>query len=417
MPRLDLLSTIDPDSAAWRVAEATLQGNVAKPHGRDHTAMLLFVMEEAGGTQVGLRGLAAEYVTSAQQQRAHSETKDSAPNTVEGNLGLSVTGYGKLGVTREALEHAFRQRYGRNWFLDGMAGRAQELGDEEALQEEFYSRETVDGYLLLACADRGVLQETVKAAKATLAGFCRIIHEEWGQLLRDNGVLREPFGFRDGIAMPTILGGERGESLLFEDRLASQKGHYGTFVVYRKLEQDVAGFETAVQGLASTAQVPKEYAEAMIMGRFKDGTPLSNANGPTAGMEAAAPDFWNDLDGGKCPFQAHVRKVNPQWTPRRRRVSIPLYRRSTPYATEEKQGLLFLAMQENIGHTFGEMMRKWVNGPDFLKRGTGTDALLGTPGGTQDWNGTAFDVGRHVAFRGGEFFYLPSLSFFATLGD
>ncbi len=406
MPTLDLQTTIDPDSAAWAAAARTLQGNIAKPHGREHTAILLFVIAERGAARARLRDLAETFVTSAEEQRRQAEARAGDPNTVFGNLGLSGAGYRKLGYSETELEEGFRRRYGRDWFLDGMDARAQDLGDTGARQEEFYNREAVDGYLLMACEDSGVLERAVRAARERLQWFCGAIHEERGQVLRQNGEVREPFGFRDGIAMPTIFGGQRGESLLFEDRLAQREGSYGTFVVYRKLEQDVAGFAASVQRLAAAAQITEDHAAAMIMGRYKDGTPL-------------AADFAQDSDGSQCPFHAHIRKVNPQVTPQGRKATIPLYRRSTPYALEGKQGLLFLAMQAHIAKSFGVMVRTWVNNPNFPDTGApvGTDSLLGVPGGTQNWNDTPFDVGRHVAFRGGEFFFLPSLAFFANLGS
>jgi hypothetical protein len=107
--------------------------------------------------------------------------------------------------------------------------------------------------------------------------------------------------------------------------------------------------------------------------------------------------------------------VNPQTTVTGNRVNIPLYRRATPYAADGKQGLLVLAMQANLGAQFGMLVRTWMNSPDFPVPGTGTDSLLGTPGGVQDWKGKRHDVGRHVTFRGGEFFFLPSLAFFRSL--
>jgi len=268
MPKLNLPETIDPNSAAWAAAAETLQGNIAKPHGRPHTAMLLFVIADRAAAREGLRDLAKIFVTSAERQRRQTDARKADPNTVFGNLGLSGAGYRKLGYTDAELEEGFRRRYGPDWFLDGMGARAGSLGDAGAVREEFYSREPVDGYLLLACEDSRILDVAVRAARERLLGFCGTVHEERGQALGKDRVVREPFGFRDGIAMPTIFQEQSGESLLFEDRLAKQEGSYGTFVVYRKLEQDVAGFEAAVREFATKLNVKEDYAGALIMGRF-----------------------------------------------------------------------------------------------------------------------------------------------------
>jgi Dyp-type peroxidase family len=404
---LDLTRPIDPTSATWGAIAETLQGNIAKPHGREYTVMLLFVLGDGAKARAGLASVAGTFVTSARQQSLQGEQRAENPTTVLGNLGLSAGGYRKLGFTEQQLEKAFAQRYDRNWFLDGMGAKAVALGDAAGTLEQFYQDEKLDGYLLLACADAAALQQACQSARTALNGFCTAIQEEPGrQILRD-GKCYEPFGFRDAIAMPGIFDTtasdkQPADTLLFRDRLAQDPSCFGTFVVYRKLEQDVAGFKQAAQGLATALGSTPDDAAALVVGRRQDGTLL-------------IPDFSHDPGGNVCPFHAHVRKVNPQTTVTGNRVNIPLYRRATPYAADEKQGLLFLAMQANLGAQFGMLVRTWMNSPDFPVPGTGTDSLLGTPGGTQDWKGKSYDVGRHVTFRGGEFFFLPSLAFLRSL--
>ncbi|MCA2968506.1 MAG: hypothetical protein INH43_08330 [Acidobacteriaceae bacterium] len=410
MTLLDIRDPIDLLSPAWRTAAEQLQGNIVKPHGREHTTMLLFVFENRADLRAKLRNLASAFVTSAaKQQQQQSALATGACNEMFGNLALSAAGYRKLAWSEDALKSAFTHiHYNETWFLDGMRARYRVWGEpEQARLEDFYQTTTVDGYLLLACADRDILDQATTVAKNALGAFCRQVHEERGQLIKRNGEEYEPFGFRDAIAKPTVITGanrtpHEARTLLFRDRLAPSNNCFGTFVVYGKLEQDVSGFWQAAGDLGTKLGWSANYAAARIIGRDENGTALVN-------------DFSQDPQGTVCPFQAHIRKVNPQFSSAGHPIVVPLYRRGTPYQTDNTTGLLFLSMQENIGVQFGRLMRTWVNSADFPVSGTGTDSLVGRPGGVQNWDGILHDVGRHVTFRGGEFFFLPSLAFFHSL--
>ena len=105
---------------------------------------------------------------------------------------------------------------------------------------------------------------------------------------------------------------------------------FGSYYVFRKLEQDVMGFAVAEHRLADELGLEgsdRARAGAMIVGRYRDGTPLvlSETDGF---VPAKANDFRyephltsvgtmapSDPLGVKCPFHAHIRKVNPRRTP------------------------------------------------------------------------------------------------------
>src|SRR5262249_10523738 len=97
-------------------------------------------------------------------------------------------------------------------------------------------------------------------------------------------------------------------------------GLNGTFVVYRKLEQDVAGFWQFMQ---SESQRRLGHADPMFMlrlaakmvGRWPSGAPLSLApDGDNPSLGEAKYFLYVKIDpaGRGCPFGAHIRRSNPR---------------------------------------------------------------------------------------------------------
>jgi Dyp-type peroxidase family len=288
----------------------------------------------------------------------------------------------------------------------------------------------------LASDDEAKLRTGVAEALTAMDGFAKPIHIEWGITLRDsNERAIEHFGFADGISQPAIFNDSAAQvlprHLLVPDMLARSNNAFGSYLVFRKLEQHVKEFELAVEQLAKSAEVSVEYAGAMVLGRFKDGTPLTHSILPK-GQRVQDPDLLghDDIRGTNCPFHAHIRKVNPRVNSQGRPVSLPLVRRGVPYGSycrgavrSEPVGLLFMAFQADLGRQFGIITAEWVNSPKFPEETTGTDALIGTAQtGSQRWPGARgggrdadFAISRFVSLKGGEFFFAPSLSFFRGL--
>jgi deferrochelatase/peroxidase EfeB len=93
---------------------------------------------------------------------------------------------------------------------------------------------------------------------------------------------------------------------------------YGSYLVFRKLEQKVDCFEAYLKELTDKlkpTELDRRRAEALVMGRFRDGTPIVLQ--ASAGQNEQEPmpnnfDFGDDPQGMQCPFQAHIRKMNPR---------------------------------------------------------------------------------------------------------
>ncbi|MBC7965203.1 MAG: Dyp-type peroxidase, partial [Fuerstia sp.] len=281
----------------------------------------------------------------------------------------------------------------------------------------------------------------------------------------------EHFGYFDGISNPLFtqqdLNDERPENknrthwdpeasldlVLVDDPFSSQADAFGSYFVYRKLGQDVATFNVRVKALALALNTTEALAGAMVVGRFKDGTPVLKTDTPTPGPEIANDfNFREDRNGARCPLQSHIRKVNPRGTTpltsldseRRRRI----VRRGIPYGkpmpgiadTPEPdanpaapRGLLFMCFQQNVEDQFEFIQRTWVDNEHFPKGvltlglfgDTGDDALIGQDAdesqrwpkkwGNSDAGTKSFNFESAVTLKGGEYFFAPSIPFLRSL--
>jgi Dyp-type peroxidase family len=434
---LDVL--VDSESPEWTTAAALLQGNIVKGYGKEHSALLLFEIKSQRGVRYKVRDLALKYVTPAEAQtrQAAGRNDNVVDRQLYGGLYLSVWGYHALGYSATQLRNAFPDPAGLpdsdNWFLTGMEYQGSLLKDPPRFQwEPCYRDNRIGGALLLASDDFQEVADAAKRASERINDIGRLFQVERGRMLRDSdGHSREHFGFRDGISMPGIFRSSTTPTLprhlLVPDVLSHQEHAFGSYLVYRKLEQNISGFRRAVAALADVAGVPEQYASAMVLGRFPDGSPLIPPSGETPAHD---PGFTDDLLGRRCPFQAHIRKVNPRVGVNGRPKFNPLFRRGIPYGwwTPENGdqppasgvGLLFLAFQSDIGRQFGVISANWANNKDFLVSGTGTDSLAGRrQGADQHWPGSAgggkdvrFQIDRFVTVKGGEFLFAPSVAFF-----
>jgi Dyp-type peroxidase family len=167
---------------------------------------------------------------------------------------------------------------------------------------------------------------------------------------------REPFGFHDGVAQPPIFG-IAGEGVPTGEFILGYENHYalippgpvvpetlegsailpplantyhrstrlrdlgfnGSFVVYRKLQQDVAGFWQFAQREAERATGRPDPAHMLwvasrMMGRWPSGAPLVMSPDRDDPSLHDRNDFLydDDVDGFACPLGSHVRRTNPR---------------------------------------------------------------------------------------------------------
>ncbi|MCE9523771.1 MAG: Dyp-type peroxidase, partial [Alphaproteobacteria bacterium] len=329
-----------------------------------------------------------------------------------------------------------------------------------------------------------VLRANLNAAAVDLAGV-EILHIELGEdpFEEKDGKLRgferriEHFGWRDGISQPFVLteaqagaapsapppGGGRpladgswaplapGELFLGlpdEDGLVALEPANttlrdgGTYLVFRKLEQDVAGFHSFLAERRADAGDGWRLG-AQMMGRWPNGAPVVKFPDRQPATRDTDDDTINDFrfeaedpHGNKCPIGSHVRRSNPRDylngdAARRHRI----LRRGMSYGGSliapgtagdgEPRGLLFIALNARIDLQFELIQREWLNAGELFGRvGANRCPITGAMEGQVT---DAFHEGgrgapethlpRFVTTRGGEYFFLPSLEALKKIGE
>lgn len=308
-----------------------------------------------------------------------------------------------------------------------------------------------------------------------------VVAVQTAEKLYDN---KEHFGFMDGVSQPRLEDSHRkpsksdpairaGEFILGYRNEYGQYptlpdingdnsiGHNGTYLVFRKLYQDVAGFwnfmaETAetegerlIPGTTSTDRML--WLAAKCMGRWPSGVPLTMApDADDPSIDSADINHFlyakRDLHGLKCPLGSHMRRMNPRDSEEpnpeeslKKSNRHMVIRRGLPYGTPlfdaEKgmptgkieddgvdRGLVFLCINANIERQFEFIMQTWANNPKFHALYNDRDPIIGNNTRTEDGNGTGEitiqyapvrkrikGIPRFVEVKGGAYFFMPGI--------
>lgn len=283
---------------------------------------------------------------------------------------------------------------------------------------------------------------------------------------------KEHFGFRDGISQPfvdlglddTPPGGGTadrrgtwsplapGEIFLDREDESGQKHllpfnedlrRGSTYVVFRKLEQDVEGFHSFLEQQRPDAGSRKRLA-AQFFGRWPNGTSLVRSPATersTAGAESEATlnDFRyaeEDPSGRKCPLGAHVRRSNPRDIGGRNDVRHHrILRRGMAFGGRllgpgevsdgEPRGILFMAVNARIDLQFEVVQGDWLNRGEFLGQ-AGLDRCPITGANNKGTASRFVEAGAvapvtglpsFVTLRGGDYFFAPGIAALEGLAD
>ena len=446
------------------------QGNIIKGHGRDYTAHLFLTFgPNKAAVCRWIGNFAGRFVGHAGTQLADTERWRTLGGTgvTFHTFFLSSAGYTWLELPNMPSDAYFRA--GMKASPEGVNNT---ITDPPVARWEPGFRNRIDAMVLVADDSRHTLDARVEELLHELAQLCTAIHVERGEkLVFDFGGLRteveiEHFGHQDGISNPRVVKqhaaeeiAEQGSSkwnptaplrLLFVDD-PGQPEHYGSYLVFRKLEQDVAGFHKARAELAAALCIDPELAAALAVGRFRDGRPIMSATSPQPRPDRNDFSFKDDKEALVCPYQSHIRKTNPRgdlaaFIPNQTDDSERMFRiarRGITYGSRPDLypgaileppssgvGLLFMSYQHRLINFV--IQQEGSDGDDFVRGGVGVDAVLGakfdpqtgapqTPI-AQKWpfenkpEGHQFVMANFVRMLGGEYFFAPSRQFLVSLG-
>jgi deferrochelatase/peroxidase EfeB len=208
----------------------------------------------------------------------------------------------------------------------------------------------------------------------------------------------------------------------------------GTYLVYRKLHQNVASFNSYLEDVGARFPGGKEALAAKLAGRWRNGAPLARfpaeaeanqfVNEVTALQQRArakiatvpeqsrldelklqfvAFDYVDDIEGARCPFGAHTRRTNPRSalefaqkgafgkpafaTPgaltNRRRI----LRRGLPYGLVEEHptdegdhGVIMMILNADLSRQFEFVQQQWVNFGNDFRLANDKDPIIGNHG-------------------------------------
>lgn len=420
------------------VVQADVQGNVLCGYGRKygHGLFVFFRIEKPRAFQQWLAAQVGSITTALPWER-------EPPSTL--NLALSFQGLKKMGLPGQVLD-SFPTA-----FCEGMEERAdllRDTGESEPARWDEHLR-GLHGVVTSQARERAVRDERRRELEADASGAG--LKVTWTQETDVPEDEREPFGFADGLSQPQIRDPAAGpwprpgdvpvapgEFVLgYEDEggvvpaVPELVGVNGSYMVVRKLEQDVDGFWDFIRAEAGADEASAEWLAAKIVGRWRDGTPLVRSPlGPEG--DGATRDALNDFtyggdpDGFRCPIGAHIRRTNPrdsldsEWRFTNRHRII---RRGMPYAANgraEKPGLMFVCFQACIERQFEFVQSQWMGDGNFFGLGSDPDFIAGPEEGKMTIQGRPprfVPMRRFVTTRGGEYFFVPGIAALRHLAD
>jgi deferrochelatase/peroxidase EfeB len=494
-----------------------IQGNVVRPYGRFGFPVARYLLLNVRDGRLGrqwLAGLVPRITTSA----TWGDGPGGVPKPLATlNMAINHAGLLALDVPQATL-NSFPHE-----FTMGMRKRRDIIGDDGPSGPDYWDpvwRSTeadkavhillsLNAQTPVAMAQQydAILQTVTdsQGAVALLEGHLgqdgQAMPYQEGHLLWEDGkpTAKEHFGYTDGIGDPYFEGiadpryRVEGRGKQMEDGtwqpLATGEfllGHIdeaheyppapepvlfsrnGTYMVYRKLHQNVGSFDALLQREGAHYPGGPELLAAKFVGRWRDnGAPLVSAPDAKAkaawdaAFDTASPEqrdamlsdfvYDDDMSGARCPMSAHIRRINPRAsleikagvcpgefardkgafdTPgalaNRRRI----LRRGLPYGNSSDRssdagnhGVIMMMLNADIGRQYEFIQQQWVNYGNDFREGNDKEVLLGNHNAIDptcvvhaaDPAGDApprfvRNIPRLVETRGGDYFFVPSLT-------
>lgn len=445
-----------------------IQGFVLRGYNLPVARYFFLHFEDATRGRALLAALLSKVTTG---QRWDGPKPDSTMNIAFTHRGLAALGLPAPALLTFPVE-----------FQQGMKDRAAVLGDVGVNAPEHWDAVWRDGRVHAWIA---INARTAEALSQPCNELAALIGQTAGALVLDtqdasaqivDGKPRtsEHFGFTDGFGNPEYAGVERssqpGQGKLMAEGTwvplatgelllgyADEAGEVpaapvppllaknGTFMVYRKLHQNVATFRAFLDEQAKLYAGGKEKLAAKFIGRWRDGTPLElSPERPDSSIAQDAQRSTNftygaDGSGARCPIGAHIRRVHPRdafgFNGRlidRRRIT----RRGLTYgrfaaegedvSDAEERGVIFMALNASFARQFEFVQQQWIQYGNDARLGNEKDILMGQHGGggrymvQGDMSPTnppllCSNLPDFVELRGGDYFFIPSITALAMI--
>jgi Dyp-type peroxidase family len=377
-------------------------------------------------------------------------------------VALSYAGLVALGVPEDSLE-SFPEA-----FRVGMAARADQLLDQGDNDPKRWDPPFGEGVVHVGVSvfsdSEDTWRRTMELARRQyegLPGLTVLMTQDFGAQPGD----LNPLGYKDSIGQPAIEGSgveplpgqgpaiKAGEFILGYPAEAGVPlpmprpdvlGRNGTFVGLRKYQSRVGAFNRFLRAHADTDE-ERELLAAKLVGRWRSGAPLTLA--PARDDPALGADPWRnndftyaaDQDGRQVPRGSHMRRMNPRDTEMALLTDVNLHRiirRSTTFGApydadaiserddEVPRGLYFIFISAKAMATLEFLQREWINNGNFMSLDDERDPNVGLQEDGATFTIPQKPIRRRVhgietfnVLRGGEYFFLPSLSALRWLGN
>lgn len=495
-----------------------IQGSIVPGFKKDSQHFLFFRITDADLAKVWLKDLTPRLSSAREVRDAHAMWKQMRvklghePDNLDFlflSCAISAAGLQKLGI--QGID-----QFDDVAFKLALENRAGVIGDSskgsgapDAPENWLFGsgRKKPDVLVILATDDKAWAVKTERELiKSARKKKLQLIHVDRGRVRPGSMAGHEHFGFRDGISSPAIRGRASAlEDGTFEERswpsnpaFDSYRGRFaapgrqlvwpghilfgygrqqrdqpeemrpnsvpaapswaknGSFLVYRRLRQDVTAFHKfladATEALLSAGfdrQLTPQRLGALLVGRWPSGWPVMRDSKIDRGANLVRENYFGfseattanlpgdtlplnpaDPNGHICPFAAHIRKVQPRDDstdigPMERTFQKLIVRRGIPFGPEVDQagserGLLFVTFQTSIVDQFEFLMNDWINDPNKPHANGGVDPIIST---VRNAVIVLFDgqanypltiPGGWVLATGGEYMFAPGISFFSS---